>query len=220
MKNLIFLETEIQMPLLTLPVRTTAVSLSNAQVLISPGSKLSDQQLSSVVGTTDIIAPNLLHSGGVLAASRVHPKAKLWVPDKTKIKNHYVTWDFELVEENWKYGNELALLKIEGVPKMSEVAFFHRESKSLIVSDLCFNLVEPKGLGAWLLLSIFGTYKKFGVSRLLMKMVEDKTAFKKSLNRLFEFDFENIVLSHGSNVMGGAKEKLRAAFRERGISFE
>ena len=54
---------------------------------------------------------------------------------------------------------------IEGAPKLSEVVFFHRASRSLLVSDLFFNVTEPETWATGLLLRMMGTYKRFGRSR-------------------------------------------------------
>ena len=38
------------------------------------------------------------------------------------------------------------------------------------------------------------------------------------MENLLKIDFENIIVSHGENVMGGAKELLIKALKERGLT--
>jgi hypothetical protein len=112
---------------------------------------------------------------------------------------------------------ELSLIKLEGMPSYNEVVFLHHASKSLIVTDMCFNIRKPEGLGAKIIFGLFGTYDRFAVSRLFKMMIKDKAALKKSIDEVLSCDFDNIIVSHGENIIGGANEKLRAALAERGF---
>lgn len=216
MKNLSFLESVLKMPLMDLPVRSTLVNLSSSKILISPGSKLSENQLSSVSGITDIVAPNLLHCAGVPKAFHHFPYAKVWGVKNCFQQKPEIPWTHEISETTWPYSEELSLIPINGMPNISEIVFFHHSSKSIIVTDLCFNL-DSKGIGSWIILNIFGTYKKFGISRLFLKYLKDKEAFQKSLQNLLKHDFENIIMSHGRIVEGNGKEIFIKALKERGF---
>ena len=79
-------------------------------------------------------------------------------------------------------------------------------------------MIDSKGFGAWLILNIFGTYRKFGVSSLFLKGVKDRSAFMNSLAKVFAHDFDNIIVSHGKIVQGGAKATLRDALERRGFN--
>lgn len=69
MTDIVDFETLLKMPLMQLPVRTPLISLANAKVLVSPGSRLRPEQLQEMAGATDIIAPNLFHCAGVPKAA-------------------------------------------------------------------------------------------------------------------------------------------------------
>ena len=205
MKNIVFLDSVKQMPLLELPVRTVVVTLSSGTVIISPGSNLTKEQYADLKNVTDIVAPNLFHNAGIKNAAQVFPHAKVW-----RARNINV--------DSWPHSTELPLITLKGMPKVQETLFVHKPSKSLILTDLCFNLVNPKGFGAWLILNMFGTYKKFGVSRFFTRLIQDKDAFEKSLGELFTHDFENIIVSHGENIHGIGKAMLMDALKQRGLS--
>lgn len=200
-----FIDTQLKMPLMELPVRSTLVKLSNGQVLISPGSQMSLTQLQSLSPVSDIVAPNYLHTAGVPSALKVFPNAKAWGTKE----------GFRLTSQDWPYQEELKLFSIEGMPKVKEKVFIHQKSRTLIVADLFFNLQDPHGMGAWFILNLFGTYKKFGISRFLLKFVTDKKAFSASLKNLLNEDFENIVVGHGNLIKGHGKEFFKKALEER-----
>lgn len=217
MDGLIFLESIKKMPLMELPVRSTYVELPNAGILISPGSCLTVEQLRTLPKVTDILAPNLLHSAGIPLASSVFPNANIWgVPGLKKLKPS-IKWAHDLSPQSWLFQEELALIPLMGMPKVREAVFFHKRTKSLIVTDLCFNLMAARGLGAQIILSLFGTYRQFAVSRFFAKFIEDKTAFENSLDQIFSYDFQNIVVGHGDNLKGHGREHLLKALQQRGF---
>lgn len=217
MDGLTFLETTLKMPLMKLPVRSVAAQISHGTVLISPGSRLEPSQLKDLSHVTDIVAPSLIHAAGVHKASAAYPEAKTWgVPGLKKIKPR-TNWTNELKEQLWPYQDELAAIQVNGMPQIKEVVFVHKKSKSLIVADLCFNMTDQRGLGPWLILNLFGTYRRFGVSRFFLKYIKDKKAFQDSLKKIFSHDFENIIMSHGEIIRGDGKPRLLKALEERGL---
>ncbi len=204
--------------MLKLPVRSTLVRIGNSSILISPGSALSLDQLKALGNVTDIVAPSFLHTGGVPKAQEVFPGAKIWGPPGAKSIKPKISWTSELSEHSWPFQKELPMIFLEGAPELSEVVFFHQESKSLIVTDLVFNVTDAKGFGAWIIYNMFGTYRRFAVSKLLLKKyMKDLNAFRASIKKVLSFDFENIVMGHGNSVFGGAKGLLIKALEERGL---
>lgn len=216
-KSISYLESVKQMPLVALPVRAVVVQLESARVLLSPGSTLTPEELRSAGEITDIVATSLLHSAGCKRAKEAFPKARLWGPLGIREKRDRLTWDGILGVDAWPFEPDLACLPIDGMPKIREHVFLDRASSTLIVADLAFNLLDAKGVGAWLIFSLFGTYQRFAVSKFFLRAVQDRAAFERSLKALFAHDFDSLAPSHGDVIQGGAKEKLRAALAERGF---
>lgn len=216
MNELSFLESVKSMPLMNLPVRSTVVRLKSGSILISPGSRLKPEQLQSLKSVTDIVAPNLLHTAGVPQASEIFPEARTWGAPGARNAKKKIAWYTELSVDKWPYQNELTMIPVRGMPSISEMVFIHQKSRSLIVTDLCFNMVDQEGLGPKLILSMFGTYKKFGISKLFLSRLKDKSAFKKSMDEILRHDFENIIVSHGHNVIGHGRNLFKKALEERG----
>jgi hypothetical protein len=208
----------LKMPLVKLPVRTALIELSTGKVLLSPHPALTIAEFQTMGEVTDIVAPNLFHHLGIEQAIAAHPQAKLWGVAGFEAKRKDLPWQHFLSETTWPYPQELIAIQIAGMPKLNEFVFFHPQSKTLFVTDLCFNIMDDLGFGGWLLYNIFGTYQRFAVSKILIKFVADPTAFRKSLETLFSYDFENIVMSHGLVVSGAGRAKLQAALQERGYS--
>ena len=217
MERLQILKSTIKMPLMRLPVNSVIVRTQKGAILFSPGSKLDREVLSQVGPITDIVAPNLFHSAGVPKAASLFPNAKLWCAPGLQKKRSDIRWNNELNPSIWPHQNELPILLMEGAPQVNEVVAFDSQSKTLIVADLCFHIQDAKGWGAALILGLFGTHNRFAVSRLQMLLMKNKVAFEKSFTQLIKWDFEKIIMSHGSPVERNGKEALLEAFHERGV---
>jgi len=102
-------------------------------------------------------------------------------------------------------------LTLRGMPRLNEVVFLHRASRTLILTDLAFNLGAEMPFLSRVMLKINGCYDCFAVSRLLRTTIKDRPALRASLDQLFTWDFDRVVLSHGRNVEAGGKDLLREA---------
>ncbi|MSU22738.1 MAG: DUF4336 domain-containing protein [Opitutus sp.] len=101
---------------------------------------------------------------------------------------------------------------MRGAPRLNEVVFLHRASRTLILTDLAFNLGPDLPFLSRVLLRINGCYDRFACSRLLRSTIKDRAAFRASLDHVLAWDFDRIVLSHGRNLDSAAKDTLRLAF--------
>ncbi|RYZ36095.1 MAG: hypothetical protein EOO72_11525 [Myxococcaceae bacterium] len=212
-----FLDSTLRSPLMQLPVRTAVFELDEGRMLFSPGSKLTPEQLREAGPVTDIVAPSLMHTGGMKAAAQAHPNARLWGPAGVREKHPELTWHGILGETPWPFERELSFLPIPGMPKLNESAFLHHPSKALYLTDMVFNVTEPRGLTTWMFFRVFGTYKRFAVSRLFLRFAKDQVAFNAAIQKIAGLDFEHVVPSHGEAMLNEGKPRLLAAFRERGL---
>lgn len=211
----LFLDTMLRSPGLQMPSRTVVLELDGARVMLSPGSKLTPEHYRQAGDVTDLVAPNLMHTAGMAKAAAAFPNARLWGPAGVREKLPNLKWHGILGVDPWPYEKELALLPLPGMPKSNESLFLHRDSKALYVTDLAFNIAEPRGLLAGVFFRLFGTYKRFAVSRLFLMLLKDRAAFSAALAPLADLDFQHVVPSHGDAVFGDGKQRLLAAMRER-----
>lgn len=211
-----FLDSTLRSPLFHLPVRSVVFELDDARLLLSPGSMLSPEQLSEAGPLSDIVAPNLMHTGGMNQAAESHPQARLWGPVGVREKHPELQWQV-LGESPWPFESELSLILVPGMPKLNESAFVHHASKALYLTDMAFHIREPDGLAAGLFFRVFGTYRRFAVSKLFLRYVKDRKAFEAALHRMMRQEFEHVVVSHGDVLENEGKARLLAAFNERGF---
>lgn len=216
--DILLIEALVDMPLMKLPARSVAVRVSGGVALFSPGPNADLARCTELGSVTDIVAPTMFHDLGVQRAVETFPTAKIWGVPGFAEKLPDIKWSAEVTAANWPYQKELSAVLLKGMPQINETVFIHRKSKTLIVSDLCFNIADVRGAGAWIILHLFGTYRRFAISRLFRRFIADKAAFQRSLGELFSYDFDNIIMSHGDVVVGGGRERLLAVLRDRGLS--
>ncbi len=217
--GLSFIEADLPLPGIgRLPVRTTIVELPGARVVLSPSSKLTVDEWRRHGEVTDLVATNLSHAAGMARAAEAFPNARLWGPEGVERKFPALNWNGILGSAEWPYEQELGARFLDGMPKANEWVFLHRASRTLVVSDLAFNLLETDGMMARLLFGLFGTWRRFAVSRLFLLLARDRAALRASLRPLLTEAFDNVVPGHGALVIGDGKERLVAALRERGLA--
>lgn len=140
------------------------------------------------------------------------PDLPYLVPDRFPLSGKVKTQPLEEVPAEWE--GELDVIKIDGMPSINEHAFFHRESRTLVIADLLFNL--PDSVGAFTLgfLGLISGIKEHpGNSRMFRMAIKDRDAFESSLQGLLALNFEQIIVGHGDPITSDAKDTLARVFR-------
>ena len=112
------------------------------------------------------------------------------------------------------HGGELECIPMRGT-RIDESAFIHHASRTLILCDLAMNMEDVfTGLERR-----FMQWNKvggrFGVTRLTRWMfTTDKRALVASYDRLFEQDFDRVIVNHGAVLEADGKAMLRASVAE------
>jgi hypothetical protein len=124
----------------------------------------------------------------------------------------------ELLPPPPEWGAELQVLEVEGVPSYGEYVFFHAGSRTLIVADLVFNFGsdEPVWTELMLKLAVTGDHHP-GMSRPFKSAIEDEDAFRSSMDAMFAWDFDRVIVGHGDVIETGGKEKVTAMLRGAGL---
>lgn len=220
MNDLVFFENRISMPAGSeLSVRSTLVTLNSGyKILISPINFTPEQleQLKTFKPNA-IVAPNCYHHLFVNKAAEDLQIQSIYGACGLQKKRPDINWTAIIDDKTWSFGNELQCLQIAGAPKYNECVFYHSASKTLIVTDLLFNLKNLDNSFGNFIYKIFGTHNQPAVSRLLKILTTDKKALQTSIHKILELDFEKIVVAHGELITENAKQILKTAFESRGL---
>jgi len=201
---------------LRLPLRMTVVRLPSGKLLLHNPVAMDDAlagELAALGTVSELAAPNLGHHLSVAPVLRRFPSALVRGCPGLAAKKPDVSFASELgdqVPEAYEGALETAFLR--GAPRLNEVVFFHPSSRTLVVSDLVFNVVTPANAATAFLLTLTGTRGRLARSRLLSSMIRDRAAFAASLKRVLAWDFDRVLMAHGEPVHEGGREALARLF--------
>jgi hypothetical protein len=111
--------------------------------------------------------------------------------------------------------DEIDQIHVQGIGLfLDEIVFYHRRSRSLIVADLLFNLSEED---AWITRTmgslVIGPFPGCRFARLYRPAVTDRRRMHTAVERILDWDFDQIIVGHGAIVENNRKEVFRTAFR-------
>ena len=192
------------------------VRLGDASLLVHSPTPVDDAlaaEIAALGPVAYVVAPNCFHHLNVLPFLKRFPDAKVYgAPGLAKKRPDLPlagTLDDGAVVP-WR--DVLDQITLAGAPKLNEVVFFHRASRSLLLTDLLFNVTAPDGWMPALFLWLMGTYKRLGSTRLVRRQIKDRRASKASLERMLAWDFDRVLPAHGEVLEGpDARERARAA---------
>jgi hypothetical protein len=183
-----------------LPLRTTVVKLPTGELVVHAPAVI-DEALAAEVAALGpvkhVVAPNMQHHLYVEAWMRRFPGASLWGAPGLETKRRDLSWAGRADDTGVPWAGALEAVALAGCPKLNEVVFLHRASRTLLCTDLVFNVRRPDNLPTKLVLSVMGTSGRFAMSRAWKLFARDRRAFGESLARVLAWDFVRVIPAHG-----------------------
>jgi hypothetical protein len=203
------------MPAFYLPCRMTVVRLSNGGLMLHSPVALDEQTALDIerLGPVEhIVAPNREHHLFLGQARERFPDARVFYAPGLESKHPELPPEGRLDSEVAGWPDELEWMRIEGASDWNEIVFFHRDSRTLICSDLLFNLHEFEGwLTPWMT-QLFGTYRRLAHSKLWRSKYDDVEAFATSVVEMLDWPIERVVMAHGDVVEDDCRPRMDEAF--------
>jgi len=156
-----------------------------------------------------VLAPNLLHHlhvGPYLEAG-----LESWAAPGLAAKRKDLRFHGSVTANAKPFGSDVWLLPLASFPLSNEVVLLHRPSRTLVVTDLVFNLPRSAPLATraamWCLCGYPGCR-----TTLLERVAMQRTVARLELETLADWDFDRLIMSHGSIIETNAKAALLGAF--------
>jgi hypothetical protein len=190
-----------------MPVRMTVIRLPGRQLVLHSPLPIDDgvaAELAALGDVAHVIAPSRLHQRFFAAATERYPEARAW-PAGSLGDEPPPAWR-DAVDQIW----------IAGAPKVDEVVFHHRASRTLVCTDLVFHVTRPHNLRTRMMLRMTGTGGgRLAASRAWRFLIKDRAAARAAIARLLDWDFDRIVMAHGDIVEHGGRAALADAALSR-----
>ena len=201
---------------LHLGTRMTVVRLSGGGLFLHSPIRLDAAlraELHALGPVMAVVAPNLFHHLHVGPYRDAYPAAKLFGAPGLAEKRKDLHWDATLgssPDPLWLA--DLEQHQVDGMKHLRETVFFHPATRTLITSDLLFNVGAPEHLPTRIYSRVAGTYDRVAVSRIVRLAVDDRAAARRSIDTVLEWDFDRVILAHGAVLETGGKALFRAAW--------
>lgn len=222
-KNIWVAEQPLKYLGLNVGTRMTLIRLvSDELIVISPTQVDNDtiNQINAIGEVSYIIAPNLYHYLFATSFKAIYPKAKLWAAPGLESKKSDLPIDKVISVDKRSFLNEVEYLlfdgfkvfDLKGSSLLNECVFFHQKSRTLILTDTAFHFDESFSLTTQLAARLIGSYKKLSPSLLEKFATQEKEKVKQSVQKVLAWDFERVIMAHGSIIESDAKRKFREGY--------
>jgi hypothetical protein len=205
-----------------LPVssRMTVVRFDDGRLWLHSPVRFSEavaEQLRGLGEVAWIVAPNRAHHLFAKHAQRMFPQAALYGAPGLAAKRPDLAGLVELgdtVPPEWQY--DLDQVCIRGMPFVNEVVWFHKASRTLIMTDVlqCWGGDLDWKTAAYARLT--GVRSKLDVPRTVRLVTRDKAKAAGSARLILQWPFARVITAHNSIVEQDAHAAVARAFRRFG----
>ena len=200
-----------------LPTRTSVLVLSSGGLLVvspPPVAAGGLEGLDALGPVRHVLVPNSFHHLNARPFLARYPQAIFWAAPDLFARVAGLPPGTELTQatpDAWSGIVEHAILgPTRGV---SEVALFHRDSATLILTDLAFNMVRIASRFDRVAWRLSGVPSGFGPSRTArMLLLRDRALAATFLRRLHAWRFRRVIVAHGESLEVDAVDVFRRAF--------
>jgi hypothetical protein len=208
-------------PKMPFPTRMTILRLSNDRLFIHSPTALTDdlrKEIAAIGRPSWFVGPNRLHYWWIPDWKNAYRDAEVYLAPHIKEQaGKHINDGFKPLDRNQGYpwDESIATLTVSG-SFMTEVEFFHRPSRSLILTDFIENF-EPEKLDSPLerwLCRLGGVLSPNGGMPRDMRMTfrRQRPALKAAITTMISWNPERIVIAHGRWFERDGADALRRSF--------
>ena len=195
--------------------RTTLIRLSDGNIFVHAPGPADDGdhiELDKLGNVTQIVASNLFHNTFVANWVSRYDGATCHAPASFDTKVPGLAYETLSDEPPAAWSADIDQVFVQGAPQLDETVFFHRASRTLLLTDLCFNMLHSDSFITRLMMRIMGGYGHFGPSRLARSFMKDKKAVRRGIDRILEWDFDRVTVTHGQVLETDGHAKLKESY--------
>lgn len=188
------------------PTRMVVVKLTDGSLWINspvPATREEAERLNAIGPVAHLVSPTPLHDWRLEAWATFFPHARLWRAREL----------CDTPPSAWRIDIDQVIFR--GSIVLSEVEFFHKASRTLIVADFIQNYpVVPERRLRNVLMGLGGVLGGVPLdARLSFIGKRRRSLGRESLRKLLAWDFEKVVVAHGENVDERSRSFVERSFR-------
>jgi hypothetical protein len=196
--------------------RMTVVRLQDSSLWLHSPVPISSElkaELTALGEVKYVVAPSKMHHLFVANCMAAFPQASLFGAPGLQAKRPDLQGMRELqavAELPWQA--DLEQLFFAGMPLVNETVWFHKPSRTLIVTDLLQCYQGELSFGLKLYARLTGTLNHMAVPRTVRWLVKDKTAALASAKKILDWPFERVLVAHKVILETDAHAVVEKAF--------
>lgn len=200
---------------LDISARMTVARLPDGGLWLHSPVHLSDTlaaQLAELGEVAHVLAPSKSHSGFLDQYLAAYPQAHFHIaPGLERIKPRFtgLTRLTDIPHAAW--AGVLDQRVFAGIPALNEVVFFHRPSRSLILTDLCQWIQGDLPLRTRLVARLTGVRERLALPLQLKLFTRDKARARASRDRILAWPFERVIVAHDQIIETDAHAQVARA---------
>jgi hypothetical protein len=209
-------------PKMPFPTRMTIIRVGGSDLFIHSPTPLPPElgaEIETIGRPRWIVGPNRIHYWWIADWKAAYPDTDVYLAPRIEQQaGGRIDFDFFALDSagGYPWDREIATLPIAG-SFMTEVEFFHRPSRTLILTDLIENF-EPRKLDSFVmrwLARLGGVLAPNGRTPrdLRVTFARQRPQFKAAVERMIAWNPDRVILAHGEWYETDATERLRRAFR-------
>jgi hypothetical protein len=197
--------------------RMTVVRLASGGLLVHSPAPLSIELREALaeLGEVRFVVPaSSLHGHLFMEQYRAtYPAAELFSAPGLDRKRKDLAFDGLLGSTpDPRWSQDLDQAPLLGHRFVTEIAFLHRPSRTLILGDLCFTIGESAPAAIRSLARATGTYRRLCPTPMFRWGLRNRAAARRSVDRILSWDFDRIIVGHGESFESGGHSAFRDAY--------
>lgn len=193
---------------LELGTRMTVLELSGGLLVHSPVAR-PPEDISHLGDPRWVLAPNLfhhLHVGPWAAAG-----LEAWGAVGLAEKRPDITFTGQPKGGAHPWGGDLRVHALTSFPLSNEVVLLHAPSRTLVATDLVFHIQPDAPWSTRAAMALIGGYPGVRTTA-LERFGMQRAAAREDLAEILSWDFDRVVMTHGTVVETGGKDAVASAF--------
>ena len=196
------------------PTRMTLVRLSDRSLWVCSPIRLDDPVRASIGAlgpVRHLVSPNKLHHLYLDEWARTWPEAKLYASPGLAKRRRNLSFHSELGEEpDPAWAADVDQVIVRGSFAMEEVVFFHRSSRSAIVTDLVQRF-DPASLYGWrrVVMRLDGMVGANGSTPREWRLsFWNRAAARRAKQRVLDWNPLRVIIAHGEWIRDNGRAEL------------
>lgn len=161
-----------------------------------------------------VIGPNRFHDECLREFQAEYPNASFHAaPGLAELRRDVRFVDTPLTDSpHPDWADVLDQHLVKGMPRLNEVIFLHRPSRTLILADLAFNFGPDTHWLLALIMKMNGAFGRLSPSRFTKSLMKDRIAVRASIDEILRWDFDRVIVGHGDNIASHGRDVFRDSF--------